>query len=257
MKSYSELAGRIVKWISDYAKENEISTLVIGVSGGVDSAVTSTLCAETGLRTIALSMPIHQRKSQNDLSLSHCNWLKSNWNNVETDIIDLSETFDSISLALGSKGNSEMALANTRARLRMATLYAFAASNEGIVVGTGNKVEDFGVGFYTKYGDGGVDISPIADLYKSEVFSLASSLGIIQEIQEAAPTDGLWEDGRTDEEQIGATYEELEWAMREIENPSEEEQSERQRKVMVRYMELNKANSHKMKPIPVFKRTDR
>ena len=257
MKSYSELAGRIVKWISDYAKENEISTLVIGVSGGVDSAVTSTLCAETGLRTIALSMPIHQRKSQNDLSLSHCNWLKSNWNNVETDIIDLSETFDSISLALGSKGNSEMALANTRARLRMATLYAFAASNEGIVVGTGNKVEDFGVGFYTKYGDGGVDISPIADLYKSEVFSLASSLGIIQEIQEAAPTDGLWEDGRTDEEQIGATYEELEWAMSEIENPSEQEQSERQRKVMVRYMELNKANSHKMKPIPVFKRTDR
>lgn len=257
MKSYPELAGRIVKWISDYAKENEISTLVIGVSGGVDSAVTSTLCAETGLRTIALSMPIHQRKSQNDLSLSHCNWLESNWNNVETDIIDLSETFDSISLALGSKGNSEMALANTRARLRMATLYAFAASNEGIVVGTGNKVEDFGVGFYTKYGDGGVDISPIADLYKSEVFSLASSLGIIQEIQEAAPTDGLWADGRTDEEQIGATYEELEWAMREIENPSEEEQSERQRKVMVRYMELNKANSHKMKPIPVFNRTDR
>ena len=257
MKSYTELAGRIVKWISDYAKENEISTLVIGVSGGVDSAVTSTLCAETGLRTIALSMPIHQRKSQNDLSLSHCNWLKSNWNNVETDIIDLSETFDSISLALGSKGNSEMALANTRARLRMATLYAFAASNEGIVVGTGNKVEDFGVGFYTKYGDGGVDISPIADLYKSEVFSLASSLGVIQEIQEAPPTDGLWADGRTDEEQIGATYEELEWAMSEIENPSEEEQSERQRKVMVRYMELNKANSHKMKPIPVFKRTDR
>ena len=257
MKSYSELAGRIVKWISDYAKENEISTLVIGVSGGVDSAVTSTLCAETGLRTIALSMPIHQRKSQNDLSLSHCSWLKSNWNNVETDIIDLSETFDSISLALGSKGNSEMALANTRARLRMATLYAFAASNEGIVVGTGNKVEDFGVGFYTKYGDGGVDISPIADLYKSEVFSLASSLGVIQEIQEAPPTDGLWADGRTDEEQIGATYEELEWAMSEIENPSEEEQSERQRKVMVRYMELNKANSHKMKPIPVFKRTDR
>jgi len=257
MKSYSELAGRIVKWISDYAKENEISTLVIGVSGGVDSAVTSTLCAETGLRTIALSMPIHQLKSQNDLSLLHCNWLKSNWNNVETDIIDLSETFNSISHAVGSKGDSEMALANTRARLRMATLYAFAASNEGIVVGTGNKVEDFGVGFYTKYGDGGVDISPIADLYKSEVFSLASSLGVIQEIQEAPPTDGLWADGRTDEEQIGATYEELEWAMREIENPSKEEPSERQRQVMVRYMELNKANSHKMKPIPVFKRTDR
>lgn len=257
MKSYSVLAGRIVKWISDYAKENGISTLIIGVSGGVDSAVTSTLCAKTGLRTIALSMPIHQLKSQNDLSLSHCNWLKSNWNNVETDIIDLSGTFNSISLAMGSKGDSEMALANTRARLRMATLYAFAASNDGIVVGTGNKVEDFGVGFYTKYGDGGVDISPIADLYKSEVFSLASSLGVIQEIQEAAPTDGLWADGRTDEEQIGATYEELEWAMREIEAPSEEELSERQRKVMARYIELNKANSHKMKPIPVFKKSDR
>ena len=257
MRSYSELADRIVKWISDYAKENEISSLVIGVSGGVDSAVTSTLCAKTGLRTIALSMPIHQMKSQNDLSISHCNWLKSNWNNVETDTVDLSATFDSISNALGSKGDSEMALANTRARLRMATLYAFAASNNGIVVGTGNKVEDFGVGFYTKYGDGGVDISPIADLYKSEVFSLADSLGVIQEIQEAPPTDGLWDDGRTDEDQIGATYQELEWAMREVESPSGEELDERQKQVMERYMQLNKANSHKMNPIPVFKKSDR
>jgi NAD+ synthase len=150
-----------------------------------------------------------------------------------------------------------MALANTRARLRMVTLYAFAASNNGIVVGTGNKVEDFGVGFYTKYGDGGVDISPIADLYKSEVFSLAGSLGVIKEIQEAPPTDGLWDDGRTDEDQIGATYQELEWAMREVENPSKAGLSDRQKQVMERYLQLNKANSHKMDPIPVFKNGDR
>ena len=150
-------------------------------------------------------------------------------------------------------------MANSRARLRMAALYNFAGTKaiNGIVVGTGNKVEDFGVGFFTKYGDGGVDISPIADLYKSEVYSLAKALGVIQEIQDAVPTDGLWADGRTDEEQIGATYEELEWAMGEIEDPSEAEPSERQRQVMARYMELNKANSHKMKPIPVFKRSDR
>ena len=257
MEPYSDLTDGIVKWMSDYAEENEISTLVVGVSGGVDSAVTSTLCAKTGLRTIALSMPIHQLKSQNDLSMLHCDWLKSNWENVETHVIDLSRTFDSISIALKSKGDGEMALANTRARLRMATLYAFAASNNGIVVGTGNKVEDFGVGFFTKYGDGGVDISPIADLYKSEVFSLADSLGVIQEIQDAAPNDGLWDDGRTDEEQIGATYEELEWAMREIESPSGLEPNLRQRQVMEIYLRLNKINSHKMNPIPLFKKSDR
>ena len=257
MEPYSDLTDGIVKWMSDYAEENEISTLVVGVSGGVDSAVTSTLCAKTGLRTIALSMPIHQLKSRNDLSMLHCDWLKSNWKNVETHVIDLSRTFDSISIALKSKGDGEMALANTRARLRMATLYAFAASNNGIVVGTGNKVEDFGVGFFTKYGDGGVDISPIADLYKSEVFSLADSLGVIQEIQDAAPNDGLWDDGRTDEEQIGATYEELEWAMREIESPSGLEPNLRQRQVMEIYLRLNKINSHKMNPIPLFKKSDR
>jgi len=159
-----------------------------------------------------------------------------------------------MSAELEKKAVDELALANTRARLRMATLYSLAGSNNGIVVGTGNKVEDFGVGFFTKYGDGGVDISPIADLYKSEVYSLAKALGIIQEIQDAAPTDGLWDDGRTDEEQMGATYEELEWAMREIESPSGKEPTERQSQVMERYLQLNSANSHKMKPIPVFKR---
>lgn len=257
MQDWKRLGEQITEWILDYAKTNGITTLVVGVSGGIDSAVSSTLCAKTGLRTIALSMPIHQIESQNNLSMKHCEWLSSNWNNVETDTVDLSVTFDSISHALGSKGDSEMALANTRARLRMVTLYAFAASNNGIVVGTGNKVEDFGVGFYTKYGDGGVDISPIADLYKSEVFSLAGSLGVIKEIQEAPPTDGLWDDGRTDEDQIGATYQELEWAMREVENPSKAGLSDRQKQVMERYLQFNKANSHKMDPIPVFKNGDR
>jgi len=254
MQDWKEIGTDISNWILDYASSNGISTLVVGVSGGIDSAVVSTLCARTGLRTMVLNMPVHQEKSQNDLSNQHMSWLTSNWQNVESHVIDLSSSFDSLSSDLKEKNVTELALANTRARLRMATLYSIAGSNNGIVVGTGNKVEDFGVGFFTKYGDGGVDISPIADLYKSEVYALADSLGIIQDIQDAAPTDGLWPDGRTDEEQIGATYAELEWAMMEIENPSEAEPTERQRQVMERYLQLNSANSHKMKPIPVFKR---
>ncbi len=256
MQDWKETGTDISNWILDYASSNGISTLVVGVSGGIDSAVVSTLCARTGLRTMVLNMPVHQEKSQNDLSNQHMSWLTSNWQNVESHVIDLSSSFDSLSSVLKEKNVTELALANTRARLRMATLYSIAGSNNGIVVGTGNKVEDFGVGFFTKYGDGGVDISPIADLYKSEVYALADSLGIIQDIQDAAPTDGLWPDGRTDEEQIGATYAELEWAMMEIENPSEAEPTERQRQVMERYLQLNSANSHKMKPIPVFKRRD-
>ena len=256
MQDWKETGTDISNWILDYASSNGISTLVVGVSGGIDSAVVSTLCARTGLRTMVLNMPVHQEKSQNDLSNQHMSWLTSNWQNVESHVIDLSSSFDSLSSVLKEKNVTELALANTRARLRMATLYSIAGSNNGIVVGTGNKVEDFGVGFFTKYGDGGVDISPIADLYKSEVYALADSLGIIQDIQDAAPTDGLWPDGRTDEEQIGATYAELEWAMMEIENPSGAEPTERQRQVMERYLQLNSANSHKMKPIPVFKRRD-
>jgi len=256
MEDWKKLSGQISGWIMDYARKNDISTLVVGVSGGIDSAVTSALCANTGLRTIVLNMPIHQESSQYDLANQHIEWLCSNWKNVESHIIDLTGTFDSMSIELKEKGVDELALANTRARLRMATLYSIAGSNNGIVVGTGNKVEDFGVGFFTKYGDGGVDISPIADLFKSEVYSMAEVLGIIQEIQEAAPTDGLWDDGRTDEEQMGATYEELEWAMREKESPSGVELTDRQSKVMDRYLHLNSINSHKMGPIPVFSRDD-
>ena len=254
MSKWKNLSEDISNWILDYANSNNISTLVVGVSGGIDSAVTSTLCAKTGLRTLVINMPIHQNDSEYNLSNQHMMWLRSNWDNVESHIINLSETFDVLKNELSKKEVSDIAMVNTRARIRMATLYSLAGSNNGIVVGTGNKVEDFGVGFFTKYGDGGVDISPIADLYKSEVYLLADSLGIIQEIQEAAPTDGLWSDGRTDEDQIGATYDELEWAMNEIDNPSaEKELNERLAEVMRIYLKLNSMNSHKMNPIPIFK----
>ena len=254
MSNWDNLVDDISNWILNYAKENSISSLIVGVSGGIDSAVTSTLCAKTGLRTIAVNMPINQAKSQYNLSNQHMDWLVSKWDNVESQIIDLSETYDTLHSELADYDVSELSMANTRARLRMSTLYALAGSNNGIVVGTGNKVEDFGVGFFTKYGYGGVDISPIADLYKSEVYSLAKSLQIIQSIQDAPPTDGLWDDGRTDEDQIGATYEELEWAMNEIENPSlEKELNERLAEVMRIYLKFNRMNSHKMRPIPIFK----
>jgi NAD+ synthase len=253
-KDWTDLAEDISDWIREYASENNISTLVVGVSGGVDSAVTSTLCAKTGLRTKVINMPINQNISQYNLSNQHIGWLKGKWDNVEDHIIDLTETYEVFNSKLNDFNVSDLSMANTRARLRMSTLYALAGSNNGIVVGTGNKVEDFGVGFFTKYGDGGVDISPIADLYKSEVYSLAKSLQIIQSIQDAPPTDGLWNDGRTDEDQIGATYEELEWAMNEIENPSlEKELNERLAEVMRIYLKFNRMNSHKMRPIPIFK----
>ena len=258
LSDWDNLADDISKWILNYAKNNNISCLVVGVSGGIDSAVTSTLCAKTGLRTIVVNMPIHQNDSEYDLSNQHMMWLRENWDNVESHVINLSETFDVLKNELSKKEVSDIAMANTRARIRMAALYSLAGSNNGIVVGTGNKVEDFGVGFFTKYGDGGVDISPIADLYKSEVYQLAEFLGIIQEIQDAAPTDGLWSDGRTDEDQIGATYDELEWAMNEIENPSaEKELNERLAEVMKIYLKLNLMNSHKMHPIPIFRHTKR
>ncbi|MAD56227.1 MAG: NAD(+) synthase [Euryarchaeota archaeon] len=254
LTNWANLADNISEWILEYAKNNNISSLVVGVSGGIDSAVTSTLCAKTGLTTIVVNMPINQEKSQYDLSNQHIDWLVSKWANVESQIIDLSETYDTLYSKLADYGVTELSMANTSARIRMSTLYALAGSKNGIVVGTGNKVEDFGIGFFTKYGDGGVDISPIADLYKSEVYSLAESLQIIQSIQDAPPTDGLWNDGRTDEDQIGATYEELEWAMNEIENPLPEKmQNERLAEVMKIYLKFNQMNSHKMKPIPIFK----
>ena len=253
MRNWNTLTEAITNWISDYALENDIRALVVGVSGGVDSAVTSTLSARTGIRTIVLNMPIHQKKYQDDLSKKHISWLKDNFNNVEERIVNLSKTYDSFVETISVDEVSDLALANSRARLRMTALYATAGSNGGIVVGTGNKVEDFGVGFYTKYGDGGVDISPIADLLKTEVYQIARELDIIEEIIQAAPTDGLWGDGRSDEEQLGASYEELEWAMKESKNPSNKDLSEREKDVLGIYQRLNKSNSHKMNPIPIFK----
>ena len=253
MRNWNILAEEITNWISDYALENDIRALVVGVSGGVDSAVTSTLSARTGIRTIVLNMPIHQKKYQDDLSKKHISWLKDNFNNVEERMVNLSKTYDSFVETVSVDEVSDIALANSRARLRMTALYATAGSNGGIVVGTGNKVEDFGVGFYTKYGDGGVDISPIADLLKTEVYQIARELDIIEEIIQAAPTDGLWGDGRSDEEQLGASYEELEWAMKESKNPSNKDLSEREKDVLGIYQRLNKSNSHKMNPIPIFK----
>jgi NAD+ synthase len=254
MQDWGSLGAEISNWILNYAGRNNITTLVIGVSGGIDSAVTSTLCAKTGLKTLVVNMPIHQTPSQINLSNLHIQWLKNKWNNVDGQIIDLSEVYDLFDTKLEHNDISELSIANSRARLRMMTLYALAGSNNGLVVGTGNKVEDFGVGFFTKYGDGGVDISPIADLYKSEVYFLAKSLNIIQPIQDALPTDGLWDDSRTDENQIGATYEELEWAMKEVDGPLSPKYSTRQEEVMNIYLKMNKNNQHKMKPIPIFKR---
>ena len=239
----------ISDWIKGYAEENNISSLVIGVSGGIDSAITSTLAAMTGLETIVLSMPIHQNEKQVDLQQEHIKWLQSKYNNVVSLKFDLTSTYESFKATLNPYVN-DLSLANTRARLRMTTLYQIAAMYGGIVVGTGNKVEDFGVGFYTKYGDGGVDISPIADLMKSEVYALGKSLGIISGIMEAAPTDGLWGDSRTDEDQIGATYDELEWAM--LYEGSEEELTDKELEILNIYRTLNKNNKHKMEPIPVF-----
>ena len=253
MRNWNALAEEITSWISNYALENNIRSLVVGVSGGVDSAVTSTLSARTGIPTIVLNMPIHQKKHQNDLSTKHISWLKDNFNNVEGRIVNLSKMYDSFVDAISENEVSDLALANSRARLRMTALYATAGSNGGMVVGTGNKVEDFGIGFYTKYGDGGVDISPIADLLKTEVYQLARELDIIEEIIQADPTDGLWEDGRSDEDQLGASYEELEWAMKESKYPSNKDLSEREKEVLDIYQRLNESNSHKMDPIPVFK----
>ena len=239
----SEKVNFISKWIKNYADTmpKKAQSLVIGISGGIDSSVSSTLSAKTGLKTIVLTMPIKQKSSQHDLSLKHRDWLLKKFSNVEAHTINLDELFNVFSSSLSNFSN-EHGFANSRARLRMTTLYQVAAANSGIVVGTGNKVEDFGVGFYTKYGDGGVDISPIADCNKSEVWEMGKELGILNEIIEAAPTDGLWDDGRTDEGQLGFKYHELEEAM---ENSNSKFRSE--------YEKIRKQNLHKMEPIPVCK----
>ncbi len=245
----------IVNWLKDYALNAKMNGFVIGISGGIDSAVTSTLCAKTGLQLLCIEMPIHQAASQVSRASNHISWLQSNFNKVQSTQVNLTPVFDSLIKALPSVANEEerfMSLANTRARLRMTTLYYFAALEKYLVAGTGNKVEDFGVGFYTKYGDGGVDLSPIADLLKTEVSTIAKHLGINQEIIEAAPTDGLWGDDRTDEDQIGASYPELEWAMQmDDHGKNESEFSGRQQEVFKIYKRFNRNNRHKMVPIPV------
>ena len=239
----SEKVKYISNWIKTYVDKmpSKAQSLVIGISGGIDSSVSSTLSAMTGLKTIVLSMPIKQKENQHDLSLKHQEWLIKNFKNVEAHTISLDKLFQSFSSTL-NKFDNEHGFANSRARLRMTTLYQVAAANKGIVVGTGNKVEDFGVGFYTKYGDGGVDISPIADCNKSQVWEIGKELGILNEIIEAAPTDGLWDDGRTDEGQLGLKYHELEEAM---DNPNSLNRA--------KYETIRKQNLHKMEPIPVCK----
>jgi len=249
---YENLSDKIKEWILSYTVNNKITTLVIGVSGGIDSAVVSTLCAETGLPTLVVGMPLNSSESNTNLSNKHISFLESKYSNVHGYTIDLSKTFQEFKshVLFEKKFNSELGFANTKSRLRMMTLYQIAASINGIVVGTGNKVEDFGVGFYTKYGDGGVDISPIADLYKTEVRNLGRHLGVIDEIIKAEPTDGLWEDNRVDEVQIGATYEELEWAMEK--GIGKQNYSEKEYKIIETFLSFNKKNKHKMVSIPIF-----
>ena len=243
MMNSSEKIKYISNWIKSYVDQmpNKAESLVIGISGGIDSSVSSTLSAMTGMKTIVLTMPIRQKDTQHDLSLKHQEWLTNKFKNVEAHTISLDKLFESFSSTL-NKFDNEHGFANSRARLRMATLYQVAAANKGIVVGTGNKVEDFGVGFYTKYGDGGVDISPIADCNKTEVWQLGKELGILKEIIDAPPTDGLWDDGRTDEGQLGFKYQDLEDAMKNPNSPHRKE-----------YEKIRKQNLHKMEPIPVCK----
>jgi NAD+ synthase len=240
----------IVNWLSKYAENAKMNGFIIGISGGVDSAVTSMLCAQTGKKVLALSMPIRQTAAEFQRASEHIENLKSRFSNVESIDLNLTETFGAFEAILPQETtNNFLAMANSRSRLRMMTLYALGQSNGLLVVGTGNKIEDFGVGFFTKYGDGGVDISPIADLTKTEVFGLAKYLEIVNSIQVAKPTDGLWEDGRSDEDQIGATYPELEWAMDF--KGDENALTEREKEVLVIYRRFNTVNKHKMEAIPV------
>lgn len=266
------IIDHIVNWLQDYCEKSRTEGFVIGISGGIDSALTSTLCAMTGKKVIMLEMPIYQAASQVSRAQEHIDWIKGKYPMASDHRIELTATFDSFMSAVPKTEDQHLlhlSLANTRARIRMTTLYYFAGIYRLLVAGTGNKIEDFGVGFFTKYGDGGVDISPIADLTKSEVYALAKELGIVQSILKAAPTDGLWGDDRTDEDQIGASYPELEWAMALCEKHDYQHQhwlqrsngwqleghdviiSDRQKKVLDIYVRMNRANQHKMQPIPV------
>ena len=251
----AKVIDHIVDWLKDYATKAGVNGFVVGVSGGIDSALTSTLCAKTGLKTLCLEMPIHQHETQVTRAQEHITQLKERFSNVSDERVDLTPVFEGFKNQVPEVSDSDtlfLSLANTRARLRMSTLYYFAGLHGLLVAGTGNKVEDFGVGFYTKYGDGGVDLSPIADLMKSEVYALAAEVGVPGAIQNAAPTDGLFGDSRTDEDQIGASYDELEWAMsQQDEGKSPNDFEGRQREVYEIYLRLNRANQHKMNPIPV------
>lgn len=245
----------IVEWLKSYAENSKVNGFVIGISGGVDSAVTSTLCAQTGLKVVCVEMPIHQAPSQVSRAQEHIEQLKNRFPNVTNAVADLTSVFETFKKEVPATSNEatvNLSLANTRARLRMTTLYYFAGIHGLLVAGTGNKVEDFGVGFYTKYGDGGVDLSPIADLMKSEVYQLGTYLKIPESILTASPTDGLFGDDRTDEDQLGASYDELEWAMNANDSKTDPSTfTERQKTVYEIYKKLNKNNQHKMNPIPV------
>ena len=251
-ETMTPLQDRITTWIRDYAAAAGMQSLVVGISGGIDSAVVSALCARTGLNTVAVAMPIRQRPDLHDLSMRQGAWLAERFDNVRHEIIDLTPVFDEFENRLTTYPNL-LGLANSRSRLRMVTLYQIAQTVGGLVVGTGNKVEDFGVGFYTKYGDGGVDISPIADCYKTEVWQMGRELGVLEDIINAAPTDGLWDDGRTDEDQLGLTYADLEVAMRmdlgEIQSTVPELVAN-----LEKFRAIRARSLHKMNPIPVFKK---
>jgi len=275
IQDYAQLEERIVLWLKEYAMNNGINALVVGVSGGIDSAVVSTLCARTGLPTFVLTMPLNSKMENTILSTAHATELREQYENVTMQNVELSATYDKLLHSIdwwtdahgGEKGtytSNNLANANTKSRLRMVTLYQIAGTVGGMVVGTGNKVEDYGIGFYTKYGDGGVDIAPIADLYKTEVWELGRHLGVDPRIINAAPTDGLWDDSRTDEEQVGASYEDLEWVMDSgitvhAKDPKECSQwmgkplTEQQKSAVKQYMKFNRQNKHKMISIPTFK----
>lgn len=271
--NYAVVSEGISKWLKEAVNKAGLKGFVMGVSGGIDSAVVSTLCAETGLELLVLEMPIHQGEEQVTRAQNHIQWLKDNYQNVSSLKVDLTEAYDKLYASYNSILDRpvtieqfDFSMANTRSRLRMTTLYFYAGIHKMLVAGTGNKVEDFGIGFYTKYGDGGVDLSPIGDLMKSEVYELGRHLGVIEDILTAAPTDGLHSDGRTDEDQIGATYDELEWAMKWTEDSTITEQgvgsfyddrddaslTKRDKEILEIYWSRHSQNLHKMIPIPVF-----
>jgi NAD+ synthase len=255
-----KVVNHIVNWLKTYATNARVNGFVIGISGGIDSAVTSTLCAKTGLEVLCIEMPIHQAESHVNRAQEHITQLKQRYPNVKDIRVDLTPVFEEFKTEVSLEGKQatvDMALANTRARLRMTTLYYHAGLLGLLVAGTGNKVEDFGVGFYTKYGDGGVDLSPIADLVKSEVYKIGKFLNVPDSIMEAAPSDGLFGDSRSDEDQIGASYPELEWAMKMVDaGKSSDDFNGREKEVFDIYMRFNTSNKHKMIPIPICEISD-